>query len=167
MGWGLENRRGRTTQTLTSCWEVGPASDCGTSGPGQMWAEVNISRLPTGLQAEPERARFLQALQSQPRQGPSRSNSGCLGRSRWEPQGTRAAGAPGPSPPPQAPRVSRPLLSTSRGPGDVTAALTRANGGTGVLRGGPGPCSPLPRPWPSSRRTSIFQIREGRLSFGY
>lgn len=130
-------------------------------------ADVNISGLPARLQAQPERARLRQALQSQPRQGPSRGNSGCLGRSRWEPQSTRAAGPPGPSPPPQAPRVSRPLLPTSRGPGDVTAALTRANGGTGVLRGGPGSCSPLPRPWPSSRGTSIFQIREGRLSFGY
>lgn len=43
----------------------------------------------------------------------------------------------------------------------------RRRRGEGVLPGGPGPGSQRPCPWPSSRGTSIFQSREGRLSFGH
>ena len=56
-----------------------------------------------GLQAEPRRAQRPQARESQPRPGPSRSSSGCLGRSPRGRQGTRAAGPPRPSQSPQAP----------------------------------------------------------------
>lgn len=43
----------------------------------------------------------------------------------------------------------------------------RRRRGEGVLPGGPGPGNQRLCPWPSSRGTSIFQTREGRLSFGY
>lgn len=115
-------------QTLSNRPEVRSASGWGAQRPG---AHVGISRLLSGLQAEPEPAQLWQALQTQPRQRPSRGSSVCLDCSRRGQQGTDASGPTQPSSPPQAPRVSRPRLPSSRGPGDVTAALTRAHGGTG------------------------------------
>lgn len=93
----------------------------------------------------------------------------------WAPRGPGRLLQPGGHPDHPAPgtprlpacpgRASPSRASPPPGPGDVTAALTRANGGTGrrrrgagVPRGGPGPCSPRPCPWPSSRGTSIFPI---------
>lgn len=75
------------------------------------------------------------------------------------------------SPPPQAAPPDLPQTRRRHCGSDALMEARAARGGAGrggaaVLRGGPGPCSPRPRPWPSSKGTSIFQTPEGRLSFG-
>lgn len=164
--WGRsgeeKNRRGRSTQTLSRRWDVSPASRCSGTGAG-----VGISDLPAGLQAEPERARLRHALQSQPRQRPSCSSSGCPGCSRRGQQGHPGHPRHPDSLPVQAAPLDLPRTWRRHCGSDARANGGRGGGGVarGRPRGGPGPCSSRPRPWPSSRGTSIFHTREGRLSF--
>lgn len=58
---------------------------------------------------------------------------------------------------------ARPLRPGARGPGNVTAAVTLLKETRWLPLAPPPGRSPLLRPWPSFRETSIFQTREGWL----